>query len=514
MLTIDGGFTGANFGASVATGGDVDGDGTPDLLVGAPESAIGGPETGSVELHSGASGALLRTYFGGSPGHRFGFAVAFLGDLDADGRDDYGAGGLDGNYVRIWSGATGHLIATIFGDASGDQFGSSLCGVGDVNADGVPDFAVGAPGSDLANSDAGLVRVFSGLDASVLYDVTGAGASSEFGYALARAGRVDGDAVEDFVVGSSTGSNFAEVRSGADGALIHAFVGDASIDWFGTAVAGVGDANGDGASDVLIGASQGLLGRGYARLYSGATGELLFNFGGGAPLDLFGWSVSPAGDVDGDGRADFAIGAPFSEGAGGAWINAGAVHVYSGRNGTLITTFYGTADDEALGWSVAGAPCANLVCGAPIAGTAGSARVFDTAQTPGWTTYCISAPNSVGPGAVMSALGSTSLAANQFTLVANGCPPNSSGIFYYGRVAAQTAFGNGYRCIGGATIRLPIQQASPSGVASRVLDLTALPSNGIISAGQVWRFQLWYRNPAGGGAGFNLSNGLRALFCP
>ena len=74
-------------------------------------------------------------------------------------------------------------------------------------------------------------------------------------------------------------------------------------------------------------------------------------------------------------------------------------------------------------------------------------------------------------------------------------------------------FGNGYRCVGGSVYRLSAQAANSFGEADRLLDLAHMP-NGQIVPGQPWNFQFWYRNPAGGGAGFNLSNGLSVTFCP
>ncbi len=127
--------------------------------------------------------------------------------------------------------------------------------------------------------------------------------------------------------------------------------------------------------------------------------------------------------------------------------------------------------------------------------------------------YCLTAPNSVGPGALIDSAGPLSIAANGFALQASGCPPNTFGIFYYGQSEVQTPFGNGWRCIGNPVTRLPIQQMDLLGAITYPLNFTVAP-NTQITAGSTWRFQLWYRNPAGGGAGFNLSNARRVRFCP
>ena len=139
-----------------------------------------------------------------------------------------------------------------------------------------------------------------------------------------------------------------------------------------------------------------------------------------------------------------------------------------------------------------------------------------TVQSGGPTisNYCSTSPNSVGPGAVMYSSGSSSVAANDLTLIAIGCPPNTTGLFFYGQTETFVPFGNGNRCVANPFWRLPAQQADFLGDLTRALNLNALPSGGQISAGQTWKFQAWYRNPAGGGAGFNTSDGLSVRFCP
>lgn len=130
------------------------------------------------------------------------------------------------------------------------------------------------------------------------------------------------------------------------------------------------------------------------------------------------------------------------------------------------------------------------------------------------TPYCLSSPNSVGAGAFISGVGSTSLSGANFTLYADGVPPNAAGLFYFGANEVQQPFGNGYRCVSGSVSRFGVQAADALGVMARQVNFTATPAAGVLVPGSTWRFQLWYRNPAGGGAGYNLSNGLRVRFCP
>ena len=129
------------------------------------------------------------------------------------------------------------------------------------------------------------------------------------------------------------------------------------------------------------------------------------------------------------------------------------------------------------------------------------------------TSYCSTAPNSVGGGALMDSSGSYSVSLNDTSLIATDLPPNQFGLFFYGPNQIQISFGNGFRCIGGGVKRFRIQQANILGVATRAIDLTDLPDNGEILSGETWQFQFWYRDPMGGGSQFNLSDGLFIEFC-
>lgn len=133
----------------------------------------------------------------------------------------------------------------------------------------------------------------------------------------------------------------------------------------------------------------------------------------------------------------------------------------------------------------------------------------------GWTNYCVTSPNSVGSGALISASGSTSVALNSLVLKASGCPPNKSCLFFYGpNATAGVPFQNGFLCVSGGFYRLPVTNTGPSGAPQTALDITNPPSiGGQITAGSTWRFQLWYRDPIAPPAGVNLSDALAATFC-
>jgi len=130
------------------------------------------------------------------------------------------------------------------------------------------------------------------------------------------------------------------------------------------------------------------------------------------------------------------------------------------------------------------------------------------------TNYCVTSPNSSDPvGAIMSYGGDNRISANNFRLYAFGAPPNKSGIFFYGQNQINVAYGNGRRCVGSPSYRLPLITSDAIGDFQFSLDLDALPAGGQISPGQTWNFQVYFRDPAAGGAFFNSSDGLSVPWC-
>jgi hypothetical protein len=126
--------------------------------------------------------------------------------------------------------------------------------------------------------------------------------------------------------------------------------------------------------------------------------------------------------------------------------------------------------------------------------------------------YCTAAPNSASPvGAQIGWLGIPTIYANNFHVIASGLPASATGIFYFGPSQASAPFGDGTRCVAG-TVRRMGQQTATNGAVQRLVDFTTYPGN-TITAGETWYFQFWYRDPAAGGAGFNLSNALDVHFC-
>jgi hypothetical protein len=130
-------------------------------------------------------------------------------------------------------------------------------------------------------------------------------------------------------------------------------------------------------------------------------------------------------------------------------------------------------------------------------------------------TYCVASANSFGPdGAIICGGGSVKLSDNAFTLSVTGATPGDFGLYFYGTMPASIPFADGVLCVSGSVSRLPPPLvADPSGSASRALDFTQPPLNGI-PPGATRYFQYWYRDPKAGGKGSNFSNGLKVTFHP
>ncbi len=345
---------GAHFGDAVAGAGDVDGDGCDDVIVGAPYQHAA---TGRAVVYSGRSGRVLLELVSPAAGAaRFGSSVAGAGDLDGDGHGDLLVGAHADDPTKIkgagsawaFSGHDGSVLFAMHGDDRGDELGRTAVGLDDLDGDGVPDLAVGAPSGNF-------VRLVSGTDGHELATLRGQADGDRFGVSLARTGDLDGDGIDEFMVGAdqsrNAGVGYVRVFNGATREVLHGFQGARAKSNFGGTVAGLGDVDGDGIDDVAVGSGTLDLYRSMAeftgvKVYSGATGEPLLDLPRPAAF------LADAGDIDDDGHGDLLVGQPTDDSAA---IGAGSVTVISGADGSVLATLHGALAGERLGIAVAAA---------------------------------------------------------------------------------------------------------------------------------------------------------------
>ena len=343
------------FGFAVARIGDVNNDGRPDWAVGAPDSDDGGAAKGKVYVFYGNSNPAAITpveIIGEVGGDNFGFSVSAAGDFNNDGIDDFIVGapamaaaspGRPGNAYIIYGAGGG--VSTDLADAtrltgefSGNAFGWSVTDAGNFLG-GDDCVAVGAPLNDTHGGlDAGAVYVYEGggsPDNIVDHEIGigGTASPSQYGFAVRGVGDWGGDSHTDLAIGGPYnnngglaagrveivyGDNFVPSTSGDRYVL-----GEVGGDNFGFSLARIWDFTQSGSDDVLIGAPfhnqpQVNCGRGY--VFEGgstATSAADLEIKGNVPMktgaeanDHYAWTVSSAGDFDGDGAKDLAVGAP------------------------------------------------------------------------------------------------------------------------------------------------------------------------------------------------------------
>jgi hypothetical protein len=341
-FTAEGTSAQMELGHSAADAGDVNGDGFTDVIVGAPGFDNGQTDEGRASVYLGSASGLATapawSVESNLVGEFLGWSVAGAGDVNGDGYADVivGTADSDGEQERAfvylgsptgpatqpsWTGSTSQLDA---------GYGSAVAAAGDVNGDGFMDVVVGAPRFDNGQADEGRALLYAGSPAGLSLSPAWTTESNQVGalcgWAVGLAGDVNRDGFSDVLVGAPAFSNgqTAEGRAfvflGAAGGLATspAWTGesDQAGSFFGGAVSWASDVNGDGYSDIAVGAQNfdGLAvncGRAYA-YYGGPAGLPSlpsWTADGTDTNGQFGIALGSAGDTNGDGYSDLLVGA-------------------------------------------------------------------------------------------------------------------------------------------------------------------------------------------------------------
>lgn len=295
IQNVSGPSAGALLGHSLAAVNDLDDDGIPEMIVGAPGTNAAGPNSGAAFIYSSKTGHKITTFVSQSSGSRMGWAVANGGDFNRDGLPEMLVGGPGYNNNRgsvfLINGKNGVVLGQFDGFEDGDEQGAAIVTPGDINGDGSNDFLFGAPGFSSASSkNCGIVRAYSGRNRQLLFEIPGEFEGQRFGESMSLIGDLDDDGVADFMVGCPD-ADLVLIISSASGETIREHRGTRGGQ-FGASATWLGDTNGDGINDYVIGEPFAANGSGLVHIFSGRDGNSLKVLKGDSPDGHFGSSLS------------------------------------------------------------------------------------------------------------------------------------------------------------------------------------------------------------------------------
>jgi hypothetical protein len=362
-IIVTGGSNNLELGQSVAGGGDFNKDGIDDVIIGVPKDDS---NKGSVYVLYGSDnpdgvkdvvlkGDDTQTYFGKS--------VSFAGDMNNDGADDIIVGvntHLIGNAYIFYGGDTPvtNYSLKLTGKASGDRFGNSVSAAGDVDNDGYDDVIVGAYNSEVSTGKSYLYKGGATPDDSEDITYKGEGSGNFYGREMSVIGDINSDGYDDFIVGATGydgSSGAAYVYLGSDSPDKDFMVTGEIYHYLGYGVSGLGDINGDGYDDFVVGTNKN---KAYIYL-GGATPDNIVDLElvGQSDSEYFGKRCSGIGDINSDGFDDFIIGAENFSGNNSDKAYCGKVYIYFGGtdiNSMVFEIIQGESFKEYFGNVVTG----------------------------------------------------------------------------------------------------------------------------------------------------------------
>ena len=347
---------------------DADGDGHADVAAGARFTLWHETQqNGTATVWSGASGAPIREWDGEWPDGLFGHWVMLVPDLSGDGLADVV---IAAPHARVADGiARGVLVARSpktgkdlwkREENESENLGWDLTLAGDFDGDGRSDLFVGAP-----SEKTGRVYLLSGKDGSVLRTYSPGEEGGSFGWYVALLDDLDGDGHADLAVGGPSALDVngarvggAWVISSGSGKELYHWRGTDPRGGFGGVVTRVADLDGDGKGEIAVAApateDQARTLSGAVYVYSSATGKEIRQWTGSQPGELYGRMIIDAGDLDGDGVDDMAIGAPWYR--RDTADRVGRIEFRSGKSGAVLGELIGDEADCWFGWHIRRAP--------------------------------------------------------------------------------------------------------------------------------------------------------------